>query len=138
MSLFEAEYELKVSFEDIDMMGVVWHGNYIRYMEQARCDLFSKLNYTYLDMKRDNYAYPVAKMDIKYIKPARLNDTLVVKTQIVEIEPALIIKYSIYNKATKDKIFSATTMQIAVDIKTMISTYAPNKKFLKALKEAKH
>ena len=138
MSLFEAEYELKVSFEDIDMMGIVWHGNYMRYMEQARCNLFSKLNYTYLDMARDNCAYPVGKMEVKYIKPAKLGDSLIIKSQIVETEPALVIKYAIYNKTTKDKIFSASTIQIAVNIKTMESVYTPPEKLLKALEECKH
>lgn len=133
MSLFESEYELKISFENIDMMGIVWHGNYIKYMEQARCDLFSKLNYTYIDMKNDGFAYPVAKMKVKYIKPAELNDTLVVKTKIEELEPALIIKYAIYNKKTNDKIFCAETMQIAVDIKTRKSIYSAPYQLLKKL-----
>ena len=67
MSLFESEYELRVSFEDLDLMGIVWHGNYMRYLEQARCDMFSKLKYTYIDMKKDGFAYPVAKMKVKYM-----------------------------------------------------------------------
>ena len=124
MSLFKSKYELTVSFEDIDMMGVVWHGNYIKYLEQARCDMFSKLGYTYLDMKQDGVAYPVAKMKVKYIKPAEFGDTLEVESEIEEFEPALIIKYSIFNKKTHEKIFSATTMQIAVDINTKESTYS--------------
>ena len=61
MSLYQTEYELKISFEDLDSMNVVWHGNYVRYMEQARCDLLEKMGYTYFDMKKEGYAYPVAK-----------------------------------------------------------------------------
>ena len=98
MSLFEAEYEFRVSFEDLDPMNIVWHGNYMRYLEQARCDLFNKLNYNYDNMRKDEVAYPVAKMQVKYIKPARLNDTLVVKTELDSIEPSMDIKYTILNK----------------------------------------
>ena len=137
MSLFKAEYELKVSFEDIDLMGIVWHGNYIKYLEQARCDMLSKLNYTYMDMKDDGFSYPVAKMKIKYIKPAKFEDVLVVKSELVELEPAMNIKYVIFNKSTKEKIFEAKTMQIAFDFKTNKSVYTPPKRFIEALKRAK-
>ena len=101
MSLFKSEYEIKISFEDLDPMNVVWHGNYVRYLERARCDMLSKLKYTYSDMKKDGYIYPVAKMKVKYIKPAEFEDVLVIVSDIISIEPALVIKYVIYNKKTK-------------------------------------
>ena len=38
---------LDVPFYDVDPMNIVWHGNYIKYLEQARCDMFSKIGYTF-------------------------------------------------------------------------------------------
>ena len=131
MSLYHSEYKLKVSFEDLDPMNIVWHGNYIRYMEQARCDMFSKLNYTYIDMKEDGYAYPIAKLRTKYIKPAMFGDILTVKLDVIAIEPALNIKYLIYKDS--EKIFEAETMQIGLDINTGESLYNPPKKLVDAM-----
>ncbi len=136
MSLFQSEYEIKVSFEDLDPMNVVWHGNYMRYMEQARCDLFSKLNYTYINMKEDGFLYPVAKMKVKYIKPAEFQDELTIKTELISIDPALDIKYSIFNKKTGEKIFEASTLQIGVDIKTKETLYTPPKRLSDAIKRS--
>ena len=133
MSLYNSEYEVKVSFEDLDPMNVVWHGNYIRYMEQARCNLLDKLHYTYIDMRNDGYIYPVAKMKVKYIKPAEFRDILNIKLDIISIEPTLDIKYTIYNKKTGDKIFEASTMQICVDINTKESIYTPPKHLIQAV-----
>ncbi len=133
MSLFHSTYEVKVSFEDIDYMGIVWHGNYMRYMEQARCDLFEKLNYTYIDMKNDNYAYPVAKMKVKYIKPAEFRDILVIKTEIISVEPSLEIKYIFYSKKTNQKLFEGYTMQIAIDVRTRESLYNAPKRLIEAI-----
>ena len=133
MSLFHSEYELKVSFEELDPMSVVWHGNYIRYMEQARCDMLSKLNYTYMDIKAAGYAYPVAKMNVKFIRPARFGDVLTVKTEVISIEPALDIKSTIFNKKDNVKIFEATTMHIAVKIDTLQSVYTPPEGLVKAI-----
>ncbi len=131
MYIISSIYKLTVSFEDLDPMNVVWHGNYIRYMEQARCDLFSKLNYTYVDMKNDGIMYPIAKMYTKYIKPAQFGDNLSVETFILNIEPTLDIKYKIFKN--NEKIFEAKTMQIAVDIKTKESIYKAPERFLSLL-----
>ena len=133
MFIIKTKYELTVSFEDLDPMNVVWHGNYIRYMEQARCDLFSKLNYTYVDMKNDGIMYPIAKMETKYIKPACFGDKLTVETEIISVEPTLDIKYKIYNQ--NQKIFEAKTMQIGVDINTKESVFIPPKRFIELLKD---
>jgi len=138
MSLFQTKYEFKISFEDLDPMYIVWHGNYMRYMEQARCDLLSKLNYTYTNMKNDGYAYPIAKMEVKYIKPAFFEDVLTMQLDVISIKPTLDIKYKIYNNKTGEKIFEAKTMQIAVDIKTKESVYSAPKGLIKAIEDYKN
>ncbi len=48
---FEAEIEIEIPFYDVDSAGIVWHGNYVKYFEVARCVLLDKLNYNYIDMK---------------------------------------------------------------------------------------
>ena len=48
---FTAEVELTVPFHDVDMMGVVWHGNYFRYFEIAREALLNQFDYGYRQMK---------------------------------------------------------------------------------------
>lgn len=138
MSLYSSEYELKVSFEDLDLMNIVWHGNYMRYLEQARCDMFSKLGYTYMDMKDDGFVYPVAKMSVKYIKPAQFMDILLVKSEIISIEPSLDIKYKIFNKITNEKIFEGSTMQICYDLHKKQSVYSAPECLSKSIDEASH
>ena len=133
MSIFESEFEIKIPFHDLDPMDVVWHGNYIKYMEQARCDMFNKINYTYYDMKNDNYAYPVAKMQTKYISPLRFNQEVIIKTLLEEIEPAIIIKYKMYDKLTGKEVFCGETMQIGVNISTGQSLYTAPANLLKKL-----
>ena len=124
---FESETYITVQFYDLDPMNVVWHGNYIKYMETARCELLSKIGYDYDDMRKDGIAYPVATMDLKFIKPCQFNQKLKVLTSIEEIEPCLIIKYLILDVESGEKLFKAKTMQICVDMVTKESLYsAPN------------
>ena len=53
MAIFKAETTIKVPFYDNDPMGVVWHGNYVKYLEIARCDTLAKIGYDYMDMKNE-------------------------------------------------------------------------------------
>ncbi|MBO8430035.1 acyl-CoA thioesterase [Spirochaetes bacterium] len=122
--LFETETKLTVQFYDLDPLNVVWHGNYVKYLETARCDLLDKLGYDYEDMKRDNVAYPVATMDLKFIKPCVFNQKLRVVTSIEEIEPSLIMKYTIYDDETGEKLFKAKSMQICINKTTNESIYS--------------
>ena len=135
---YKSDTIIKVEFYDLDPMNVVWHGNYVKYLEVARCDMLSKLGYTYVDMKNDGYAYPVATMEMKYIKPCTFGQELKVVTIVEEIEPALVIKYVIFDNKTGEKMFKAKTMQIAVDINSKQTVYeAPEnlKKIIKTLKD---
>lgn len=124
---FNSETNITVQFYDLDPMNVVWHGNYIKYMETARCELLAKIGYDYDDMRRDGVAYPVATMDLKFIKPCTFNQKLKVLTSVEEIEPCLIIKYLILDVESGEKLFKAKTMQICIDMMTKESLYsAPN------------
>lgn len=121
--LYQAETILNVEFYDLDPMNVVWHGNYVKYIEAARCDMLNKLGYNYMDMRNDGFAYPVATMEMKFIKPCVFNQKLKVVSVIEEIEPCLIIKYTIFDSNTGEKLFKAKTMQICIDVNTQQSVY---------------
>lgn len=115
--------DITVQFYDLDLMQVVWHGNYVKYLEKARCEMLNKIGYTYSDMAKDGISYPVATMQMKYIKPCTFNQKLKVTTEIEELEPALIINYTIIDSNTGEKMFKAKTMQICYDLNTQQSRY---------------
>ena len=108
--MYKTTYEIKIPFYDLDPMGIVWHGNYVKYMEKARCDMFSKLNYTYIDMAQDGISYPIAKMETKFIESATFEQEIIIETHLVEIEPALKTKYTFFDKKTNRKIFEGTIL----------------------------
>ena len=121
MKNISSKTEVKVEFYDLDPMNIVWHGNYTKYLEAARCDFFRKLNYDYMEMYNDGIMYPIVKMDFKFIKSARLGDKLTVECILKELEPAVILKYNVYSG--NNKIMTASTMQIAVSVKTGETMY---------------
>ena len=130
MKKISSKIQIKVPFYDLDPMNIVWHGNYVKYLEEARCALFAKLNYTYYDMYDDNIMYPLAKMDFKFIKSAKFDDDLEIEATFKEFEPAIIIKYDIFSGED-----SASTMQMGVNVKTGETIYNAPEKLLKAVEE---
>lgn len=75
----EHRYPVRVYFEDTDLSGVVYHANYLRFMERARSDMLAAAG---IDQRRaweaGDGVYVVADLSIRYRRPAKLDDELVV------------------------------------------------------------
>jgi len=112
------EIDVTPAFYDIDVMEIVWHGHYAKYLEQARCALLAKFDYDYPRMRESGYAWPIVDMRLKYVRPAAYGQRLTVRATIVEWENRLRIDYVIRDAATGRKVNQATTTQVAVDLAT--------------------
>lgn len=112
------EIELTPAFCDIDVMGVVYHGNYVRYLELARSALLSRFDYNYPHMHASGYAWPVVDMHLKYVRPVRFEQKIKVRATITEWENRLRIEYLMRDAATGQKLNTAYTIQVAVDVQT--------------------
>ena len=108
-----SESKVRVEFYDVDSMDVVYHANYIKFLEVARCDLLDKIGYGYEQMRATNYVFPVATLNVKYVRSLRFGQTATVKATLVEWENRIKIKYEILdpNGAVVTK---AETTQMAV------------------------
>ncbi|HTH45243.1 MAG TPA: acyl-CoA thioesterase [Oxalicibacterium sp.] len=111
-----AEVEMQVQFFDLDPMQIVWHGNYIKYLEVVRCALFDKINYNYEQMGASGYSWPVIDVQLRYIGPARFGQRLKLRADIVEWENRLKIEYLITDAESGVRLTRASTTQVAVDI----------------------
>lgn len=112
------QVELTVPFHDVDMMGVVWHGNYFRYLEIAREKLLSQFNYGYTQMRDSGFAWPVVDSRIKYRQPLTFEQAFTIVASVEEYENRLKIQYKIFDSTTGKCTTSAYTIQVAVDMKT--------------------
>lgn len=113
--MIAAEVTVKCQFYDLDPMGIVWHGNYPRYFELARCALLDKLDYNYQQMSDSGYAWPIVDMRLKYIRSIRFAEEVRVRATLVEYENRLKINYEINHSVTGEKITRGYTIQVAVD-----------------------
>ncbi|EWH10613.1 4-hydroxybenzoyl-CoA thioesterase [Catenovulum agarivorans DS-2] len=117
-SILQAKTLIEVQFYDVDAMRVVWHGNYVKYLEKARCELLQMFDYNYLDMEASGYIWPVVDMRIKYVQSAKLAKTIEVTASLVEYESRLKIEYVIRDVETDAVLTKAYTVQVAIDMQT--------------------
>lgn len=87
----EHRFPVRVFFEDTDLSGVVYHANYLRYMERARSDMLAVAG---IDQRgaweRGEGVYVVADLAIRYWRPARLDDVLLVVSTVRKVTAASV------------------------------------------------
>jgi acyl-CoA thioester hydrolase len=112
--MHSADIVTKAQFYDLDPMNVVWHGNYARWFEQVRTALMEKIGYSFREMRDSGYLWPIVDLRIKYVRPVRFDQAIVVSAVVVEFENRLRIDYRIRDRTSDEVLTKATTIQVAV------------------------
>lgn len=88
----EHHFALRVYFEDTDAGGVVYHANYLRFMERARSDMLRLVGIDQrATMEAGRGVYAVVRADVTYRAPARLDDALLVRSRVADVRAATCI-----------------------------------------------
>jgi len=122
--MVEIQEIIEVPFHDVDMMGIAWHGHYVKYFEIGRCALLKKIDYGYMRMHDSGYAWPVIDMRIRYAKPCRFQQKICVKAKLVEWENRLKIDYLITDVETGQRLTKGYSIQVAVDMESQEMLFA--------------
>ncbi|MGD9556914.1 MAG: acyl-CoA thioesterase, partial [Mangrovibacterium sp.] len=83
--MFVSETKIRVYYEDTDQMGVVYYGQYLRYYEIGRTEMIRELGLTYKEIEDSGIMLPARSVKINYLKPARYDDLLTVRTIVEQI-----------------------------------------------------
>ena len=77
-------FNTKVFYSDTDAYGVVWHGSYLRWLEMGRVMLCEQAGYKLSQLEDEDIVLPVAEINIKYKNSAKLEDEIVIETDVVD------------------------------------------------------
>lgn len=89
---------VRVYYEDTDFTGLVYHANYVRYLERGRSDCLRLMGIGHADLLDGDQpmAFVVSTLELKFLKPARIDDALVVRTTYQAIKgPRLLIAQAV-------------------------------------------
>ncbi|MGI9409185.1 MAG: YbgC/FadM family acyl-CoA thioesterase [Hyphomicrobiaceae bacterium] len=111
---------VRVYFEDTDFSGIVYHASYLRWCERGRSDFLRLLGNDHDELlrgadSRDPAAFVVRRMSLEFLKPARIDDVLLVETRVHEIGAATL---SLDQRVSRDGIalFAARVLVVLVSL----------------------
>ena len=111
---------ITVKFNDADPLGVVWHGNYVQYFEDAREDFGAKYGIGYLEIFANGFVVPVVSLHCDYKKSLRYGDIAAVK---IIYKPTLSAKinfdYEIKNHKTNEIVAVGSTSHVFLEKESM-------------------
>ena len=101
--MFTSETQVRVRYAETDQMGVVYHSNYFPYFESARAESIRQMGYTYADMERMGVIMPVVDVHCRYLRPARYDDLLTIKTSLKElpVHHKIEFHHEVFNEANE-------------------------------------
>ena len=77
---------IRVPYADTDKMSVVYHANYLKYFEMGRTELMRQIGFTYDEMEKQGFYFPVVNAQCNYRAPAHYDDLITVETTISELK----------------------------------------------------
>lgn len=119
--------QVAVRFSELDALQMVWHGNYVKYLEDAREAWGLRYGLGYMDMYKNGFAAPLYDLQLHYRGRASLNDTLnVTITYCSATEGRLIFHYRITNARTSELILTAESLQLFLTTEGVFYPTAPD------------
>ena len=124
--MFSTETQIRVRYAETDQMGVVYHSNFFPYFESARTESIRELGFTYADMEKMGVIMPVVDVHCRYIRPARYDDLLTIKTSLKELplQHKIEFHHDVYNEKEEHLATAKITLYF-VEAGTMKKTVMP-------------
>lgn len=119
--------DIKIRFGEVDSMGIVWHGNYVKYLEDAREEFGKKYGLGYMDVYNHyGFMLPIVKLDIDYKNQLFYGDEAEMTISIIE-NPAskLIFEYELRRKKDNLLILNAISIQVFMNSNRKLELNTP-------------
>ncbi len=108
--------ESKVYYADTDAYGVVWHGSYLKWLEQGRVEWCEQAGHKLCELSDNGIVLPVVNLNVKYKASARLNDKIIVETEIEKFNGlSVTFRQKILSKDTGKIFIDASVEVVAID-----------------------
>lgn len=124
--MFNSETNIRVRYSETDQMNVVYHGNYAQYFEVARAEAIREMGITYKEMEEMGIVMPIVELHTKFLRPAKYDDLLTIKTQLRELPTGHRIEFhhEVYNEEGKLLTIGRVVLYF-LDAKTMARSVMP-------------
>lgn len=117
---------IDVRFSEVDSMRIVWHGNFVKYLEDGREYFGLKYDLNYLRVASLGFLIPIVEMNLSYKQSAKYGEKLIIETKFIDSAAAKIIfEYTIYRESDMEILVKAKTIQVFTDVKGQLILTCP-------------
>ena len=121
-----SKVEFPVRFSEVDSMNIVWHGHYVKYMEEGREDFGRKFGISYMMIKASGYMAPVVKITCEYKKPLQYDDKVIVETRFVDSAAAKITyAFRLFRASDNELVATGESVQVFLDMERELVLTTP-------------
>lgn len=108
--------EVKIRFNEVDSLGIAWHGHYVRYFEDGREAFGAEHGLGYLDVYENGLVTPIVQLTCDYKRPLTYGDSILIETTYVDNLAARIhFDYKIYQLERRELVATGSTTQVFLD-----------------------
>lgn len=108
--------EVSVRFNEVDSLGIAWHGHYVRYFEDGREAFGAEYGLGYLDVYHNGLVTPIVKLSCDYKRPLAYGDSMLIETTFVDNPAARIhFSYKLYHLGRHELVAEGETTQVFLE-----------------------
>lgn len=112
--MIQAQAQVTVRYAETDMMGIVYHANYLPWFEVGRTTLFKQIGVPYRQLEEEGFRLPVLEISAKYTRPALYDDTLEIVTTLRD-KPLLRLRLEYEVRRGEELLATGTSLHAFVD-----------------------
>jgi len=106
--------QIEVRYAETDMMGVVYHGSYLPWLEVARTAMLAAEGIPYRELEAAGFFLPVIEVNMRYLKPAKYPDAVMI-TAVMRVKPSLRIRIDYELHRGSEKLAEGYTSHVFID-----------------------
>lgn len=117
ISKLTSRIEIPIRFSEIDALGIIWHGHYVKFFEDGREAFGDQYEMSYLKIRSHDFLVPMVNLNIDFKKTVKYGDRVIIETTYVDSPAAkLIFHYKLYRASDQELIAKGETTQVFTDL----------------------
>jgi acyl-CoA thioester hydrolase len=106
-----------VRFNEIDALGIVWHGHYITYFEDGREAFGKQYGLSYMEIYGQKHSTPLVNINVDFKKTVKYGDSVIIETTYVDSPAAKIIfNYNVYRQSDNELVATGSSVQVFMNL----------------------
>jgi acyl-CoA thioester hydrolase len=109
--------EVVVRFSEIDALGIVWHGHYLKFFEDGREAFGRQYGLGYMDVYNQKFAVPLVNINVDFKKTVKYGDKVIIETTFInDLASKIIFNYDLFRASDGELVAKGSSTQVFITL----------------------